>query len=96
MKETTKLNISNYFWVVLTVVIAIWTIGVSIVTIRDTIRTNSAIDKLDKEIAHYQSKIESDSIFIDNITRDPAFMERYARERYHMQRPGETVYILER
>ena len=95
MKETTKLQIINYFWVALTVVIAIWTVGVSIFTIRDTIRTRSAISKLDKEITHYENKIESDSIFIDKIMRDPEFMERYAREHYHMQRPGETVYILE-
>lgn len=95
MKETTKLQIINYFWVALTVVIAIWTICISIFTIRDTIRTRSAISKLDKEITHYENKIESDSIFIDKITRDPEFMERYAREHYHMQRPGETVYILE-
>ena len=64
-------------------------------TIRDTIRTRIQIRDLDKKIAHYEAKIERDSIFIDNITHDPEFMERYAREQYHMQRAGETVYILE-
>ena len=95
MKEATKLRIINYFWIVLTVVIAICTIYVSILTIRDMIRTNSQIKDLDQKIEHYEAKIERDSIFIHNISTDPEFMESYARERYHMQRPGETVYILE-
>ena len=95
MKEATKLRIINYFWIVLTVVIAICTIYVSILTIRDMIRTNSQIRELDKQIEFYETKIEGDSIFIRNITTDPEYMESYAREHYHMQRPGETVYILE-
>ena len=95
MKEETKLRIINYFWIVLTVVIAICTIYVSILTIRNTIRTRSQIRELDRQIEFYEEKIERDSIFIKNITQDPEFMESYAREQYHMQRPGETVYILE-
>ena len=95
MKETTKLRIINYFWIALTAVIAMCTLYVSIFTIRDTIRTKSQIRNLDKKIETYEAKIKRDSIFIESITNDPEFMESYARERYHMQRPGETVYILE-
>jgi cell division protein FtsB len=95
MKESTKLRVINYFWIAVTVIIAICTIYVSIFTIRDTVRMKSQIAVLDEEIARYESKIESDSIFIENISNDPDFMESYARERYHMQRPGETVFILE-
>lgn len=95
MKETTKLKIINYFWVVLTIVIAICTIYVSIFTIIDTIRTKSRIRDLNRKIARYEAKIERDSIFIESISHDPGFMEQYAREQYHMQRPDETVYILE-
>ena len=95
MKETTKLRIINYFWIALTAVIAMCTLYVSIFTIRDTIRTKSQIRDLDKKIETYEAKIKRDSIFIESITNAPEFMESYARERYHMQRPGETVYILE-
>ena len=95
MKETTKLRIINYFWIALTAVIAMCTLYVSIFTIRDTIRTKSQIRDLDKKIETYEAKIKRDSIFIESITNDPEYMESYARERYHMQRPGETVYILE-
>ena len=43
MSEATKLKIINYFWIVLTVIIAICTLYVSIFTIRDTIRAKVAI-----------------------------------------------------
>lgn len=95
MKEATKLKIINYFWIVLTVIIAICTLYVSIFTIRDTIRTKTQIHEHDRKIKSLEQKIERDSIFIEEITTNPEFMESYARERYHMQRPGETVYILE-
>ena len=95
MKEETRLRVINYFWIAVTVVIAICTLYVSIFTIRDTVRMNRQIAVLDKDIARYEAKIESDSIFIESISKDPSFMEKYARERYHMQRPGETVFILE-
>ena len=95
MSEATKLKIINYFWIVLTVIIAICTLYVSIFTIRDTIRAKAQIREHDRKIESLEQKIERDSIFIKAITSDPEFMESYARERYHMQRPGETVYILE-
>ncbi|MBO7199757.1 MAG: septum formation initiator family protein [Alistipes sp.] len=95
MKESRRLQVINYFWVAMTIVIAICTIYVSISTIHDIIRTKLQIRDLDHKIARYEAKIESDSIFIHNITHDSEFMEQYAREHYHMQRPGETVYILE-
>ena len=95
MKEETRLRVINYFWIAVTIFMAICTLYVSIFTIRDTVRMNSQIAVLDKDIARYEAKIELDSIFIESISNDPAFMEKYARERYHMQRPGETVFILE-
>ena len=55
MKEETKLRIINYFWIALTVVIAICTLYVSVLTIRDTIRTNSQIRELDDKIEHYEA-----------------------------------------
>ena len=78
----------NIFWVALTVVIAICTVVVSISTLGDMLRT-----RRDRKIV--EANIKSDSIFIHKITTSPEFMEQYARETYHMQRKGETVYIME-
>ena len=85
----------NVFWVVLTVIIAICTVVVSISTIGDMLRTRSERRIVERKIAVLEKKIAEDSIFIEQITTSPEFMERFARENYNMQRPDETVYILE-
>lgn len=85
----------NIFWVTLTVVITICTILVSINTIGNMFRTKSLRGEVEQKIAALERKIEGDSIFIERISHDPEFMEEYARETFHMQRKGETVYILE-
>ena len=85
----------NIFWVTLTVVIAICTIIVTISTLGNMFRTGSNRREVERKIATLERKIEADSIFIERIKHDPEFMEEYARESFHMQRKGETVYILE-
>ncbi len=96
MTEETQHKVINYFWVTLTVLIAFGTLLVSISTISDMVRTRYQIWKLDQKIERLEAKIEADSIFIKEISSSPEFMERFAREQYHMQRAGETVYILEK
>lgn len=95
MKEGTRKKIIGYFWVTLTVLIAICTLYVSIVTVSDMVRTNTRRSAVNRHIERLEAKIASDSLFIEQITTSPEFMERFAREHYHMQREGETVYILE-
>lgn len=93
--EQRKVKFINYFWVTMTVLIAICTVVVSISTIANMIRTNRDRREVEHEIAILEEKIARDSAFIENITTSPRFMEKFARETYHMQRPGETVYILD-
>lgn len=85
----------NGFWVTLTIVIAIATIVVSVNTLFSMGRTRANRKVVEHKIANLERKLENDSIFIERITNSPEFMEEYARETFHMQRKGETVYILE-
>lgn len=88
-------KLSKYFWVSLTAIIAIFTIVVSVRTVGDMIRTNKRSNESEQRIAQLESRIARDSIFIHQLTTSPEFLEKFTRESYHMQRPGETVYILE-
>lgn len=93
--ESRKQKFVNYFWVTMTAVIAICTLFVSVSTIIDMMRTSKNSRAVEHKIANLEAKIARDSAFIEKITTSPEFMEQYARETYHMQRKGETVYILE-
>ena len=88
-------KLSKYFWVSLTAIIAIFTIVVSVRTVGDMISTNKRSNESEQRIAQLESRIARDSNFIHQLTTSPEFLEKFARESYHMQRPGETVYILE-
>lgn len=94
MKDSTKERIIRYFWVTLTVVIALYTVFVSVRTVGDMSRTNALRAELEAEIAALEAEIARDSTFVEQIQHSPEFLETFAREQYHMQRPGETVYIL--
>ena len=50
------------------------------------------IRELDKQKAYYQQKISEDSTLLENLKTD-SFLEQFAREKYLMKRPGETIYI---
>ena len=42
----------------------------------------------------YQARIAEDSTMLERLNYDE-YLEQYARERFHMQRPNEYIYIME-
>ncbi len=92
MSKRIKERVLRLFWITLTGGIAIITIYTSIHTIGDMIQTNKKSAALDTHITKLEAKIASDSTFIEDM-KNPEFLERYAREKYNMQREGETVYL---
>lgn len=93
MRERVKNNVLSLFWIILTGGISILTAYNSVDTIGDMIHTNKKSNELDVRIAKYEAKLASDSTFIENM-KNKEFLERYAREHFHMQREGEMVYIV--
>lgn len=94
MKERVKNSVLRLFWITLTGGMAIYTIHTSIDTLANKHITDEKSEALDSRIARYEAQIAADSTFIENM-KNPKFMERYAREHFHMQREGEMVYLTE-
>lgn len=59
----------------------------------DSLEVRRKIRKLEDQKEYYLEKITEDSIMLENI-KDNAFLEKYAREKFYMKRPGETIYIV--
>ena len=89
-----KIRITKGFWVVLTAVIAVFTLYVMIRTVAHIARTHSRIAEVRVEHDRLLRGIEADSLFIENLNSEE-FLETYAREQFNLQRPGETVYFFE-
>ena len=88
-------SIVKYFWITLTLAIAIFTIIVSVHTIEDIVKTSKRHTEIEVRVAELQDKITRDSSFIQDLQHSPDFLEKFARESFLLQRSGEVVYIVE-
>ena len=84
-----KVNI----WRLLTIAISLYAIFVIGRTVLSIIRTSRDIDRLRTEEKRYKSDIARNKAIIEKFD-DPQYIEKFAREKYGMQRPDEDVYIM--
>ena len=94
-KATLKRNIVLYVLWGLIIGMSLYTVYNTITTISDIVEKRSAENKLKSKIEVLERKTTQDSLFIHQMEYSPEAAEKYIRETYHMQRQGETVYILE-
>ena len=88
-------SIVKYFWITLTLAIAIFTIIVSVHTVEDIVKTSKRHAEIEVRVAELQDKITRDSSFIQDLQHSPDFLEKFARESFLLQRSGEVVYSVE-
>jgi cell division protein FtsB len=55
---------------------------------------NNEIDKLNSEKEYYKSEIAQDSTLIQQLG-DKEQIEKFAREKYHMKKENEEIYLIE-
>ncbi|SHI68353.1 FtsB family cell division protein [Flavobacterium terrae] len=55
---------------------------------------NKEIDELEDNKSYYQEEIKKDKGQIKKL-KNPAQIEKYAREKYYMKRENEDIYIIE-
>lgn len=89
-----KLELGKKFWIVTTAAIVIVTLFVVGRNLLHAVKIKRQINLLEREGVYYQEKITHDSTLIDRLRYDD-YLEEYARENYHMVRPGEHIYIIE-
>ena len=53
------------------------------------------ISKLKAEKKYYQDQIEADKKSLESLQK-PDYMECFAREKYHMKKDGEVVFIVKK
>lgn len=88
-----KKNLLHRLWIAVTTVIFLFTAYVVAGNLAVIIKTQRRISRLERDKRMYQSSITADSTLIERLKYDE-YLERYARERFNMQRPDEDVYIM--
>lgn len=88
------LNISKKIWLAITAVILIYTATLTVRNLFTMIKVRHRTSRLEEQRDHYRARIKEDSAMLAQLNYDE-FLEKYARERFHMQRPNEFIYIME-
>ncbi len=85
---------SKRIWFCVTAVIFIYTAALTARNLITFIKTEHRIGKLEEQRDHFLNRIHEDSTMLEQLKYDE-YLEQYARERYHMQRANEYIYIVE-
>jgi cell division protein FtsB len=59
------------------------------------VKRKKEVETLEEKKAFYQKQIATTRKQIEALDRDPAMLEKFAREKYYMKRDDEDVYIIE-
>ena len=89
-----KQSLSKYLWLGATAVIFIYTAVVTVRNLVIIVRVNSRIARLEKQYDLYRGRIDQDSTLLEQLKYDE-YLEQFAREKFHMQRANENIYIVE-
>ena len=89
-----KRSLSKYLWLGLTAVIFIYTAVVIVRNLVVIVRVNSRISNLEEQYDLYRSRVDQDSTLLEQLKYDE-YLEQFAREKAHMQRADEHIYIVE-
>ena len=56
-------------------------------------RLSNDINQLQKDKQHYKEEIKKDSIALEGLS-SPEGLEKYAREKYHMKKENEEIFLI--
>lgn len=56
---------------------------------------NQEMKELETSISHYQTEIAKDQKQLMELNSAPENLEKFAREQFHLIKPGEEIYLIE-
>lgn len=56
--------------------------------------TRSKIKQMEKEYKYYQDEIKNDKMKMMRLQKDNKYLEKFAREHYHMKSKDEEIFII--
>ena len=87
-------KITKKIWQVALAVVIIYTAVLIVRNLITVISVKHRMGQLADQKQQFQARITEDSTMLEHLKYDE-YLEQYARERFHMQRPNEFIYIVE-
>lgn len=96
-KNLLKYPLLKYFlnrYVLIGTIFVVWMLFLDNYSYLQHRELNKEIEELEENIEYYKAEIKKDSIQIKKL-RNPAEIEKYAREKYYMKKTEEDIYIVD-
>jgi len=81
-------------YLIVLMIATVWMLFFDRYNLRSQQRVQAQIERLQQDRAHYRQAISALDYEVDQLFTDGEELERFARERYHMKRPNEDVYVV--
>ena len=94
IKNKTWFKFASNKYILVLLVFIVWMLFLDNYSYLDHRLLNNQIDELNRQKEYYKKEINNDQINIKQL-KDPAQIEKYAREKYFMKKDSEDVYIIE-
>ena len=87
-------NFTKKIWKVAIAVVIIYTAVLTVRNLITVVTVKHRMWGLEDQKEAFQARITEDSTMLEHLKYDE-YLEQYAREKFHMQRADEYVYIIE-
>ena len=97
MKSLKNIKIPGYIknkYLITVVVFGIWVIFFDQNNLIDRIKSIQELNKMNRDIQYYRSKITSDSLKTYELLSNKENLEKFAREEYLMKKDNEEVFLV--
>ena len=81
-------------YVAVLIIFIFWMVFFDKNSLHNHLEFNKEINKLQNEKSHYKSEISKDSLLLKKL-EDKDELEKFAREKYHMKKENEEIYLIE-
>jgi cell division protein FtsB len=93
LKNKPLIKFITNIYVIILVIFMIWMFFFDENSILIHYEFNKEINKLKNEKNYYKTEIAKDKSIIDSL-KSPKQLEKFAREKYHMKKENEDIYII--
>jgi cell division protein DivIC len=87
-------KITRNFYFLTGIIFFVWMLFLDGNDLINQVRLTKQLNNLESEKAYYEKKIVEVEKARQELMNDPAMLERYAREKYLMKKPGEDLYVV--
>lgn len=89
-------HLSRFKYVYTLLAFVVWMIFFDQNRVEHYLRLQNSYNNLIRQKQYYQKEIKANQDELNRLRYDTAYMEKVAREKYLMKRPGEKIYVMAR